>query len=34
MKQLAIVGENMGPYALRITVATRALGHNADIAKA
>jgi integrase/recombinase XerD len=33
MKQLAIVGENMGPHALRATAATSALEHDADIAK-
>ena len=33
MKQLGIAGENMGSHALRVTAATCALEHNADIAK-
>ena len=33
MKQVGILGENMGPHALRATAATSALEHNADIAK-
>ena len=33
MVQVGIVGENMGPYALRATAATSALEHDADIAK-
>ena len=33
MKQVGILGENMGLYALRATAATSALEHNADIAK-
>ena len=32
MKQLGIVGDNMGPHALRTTAATSALEHQADIA--
>lgn len=33
MMQLGITGENMGSHALRVTAATCALEHNADIAK-
>ena len=33
MRQVGILGENMGPHALRATAATSALEHNADIAK-
>ena len=33
MKQVGIKGQNMGPHALRVTAATSALEHNADIAK-
>lgn len=33
MDHVGIVGENMGPHALRATAATSALEHNADIAK-
>ena len=33
MRQLGIVGENMGPHALRATAATSALENNADIAR-
>jgi site-specific recombinase XerD len=33
MKQVGILGENMGPHALRATAATSALEHDADIAK-
>ena len=33
MVQVGIVGENMGPHALRATAATSALKHDADIAK-
>jgi integrase/recombinase XerD len=31
--QVGILGDNMGPHALRATAATSALEHNADIAK-
>ena len=33
MKQVGILGDNMGPHALRATAATCALEHQADIAK-
>ncbi|NDP64776.1 tyrosine-type recombinase/integrase [Polaromonas sp.] len=33
MKKVGIIGENMGPHALRATAATSALEHHADIAK-
>ena len=33
MKQVGILGDNMGPHALRATAATSALEHDADIAK-
>jgi integrase/recombinase XerD len=33
MKRVGIMGENMGPHALRATAATSALEHQADIAK-
>lgn len=33
LRQIGVVGENMGPHALRATAATSALEHNADIAK-
>lgn len=33
MKQVGILGDNMGPHALRATAATSALEHNADITK-
>ena len=33
MKRVGIIGENMGPHALRATAATSALEHQADIAK-
>lgn len=33
MEQVGIVGENMGPHALRATAATSALEHDADISQ-
>jgi site-specific recombinase XerD len=33
MKQVGILGKNMGQHTLRATAATSALEHNADIAK-
>jgi site-specific recombinase XerD len=33
VKRVGISGDNMGPHALRVTAATSALEHQADIAK-